>query len=435
MSVGAMSVERVNRLDVWRTLGDGRRHRVGVLAQNRQGVFFQYAGDYLARFANLSPFGLRFDASLQAAPRTPHAGLQGVFADSLPDGWGLLLMDRVFRQAGIAPAQVTALDRLAFVADRGLGALSYEPPSSLQPAATETRIDLGELGLHAQALYEGQTTEVLAELVRVGSSGGARPKAQLYLSETDNDRCSSAPGPGRTAYLVKFTSSSLPLGHEEGLCEAAYLTMARQADIEVANWRLLDAPTASGARHWLAVERFDTNGAGGRWHLHSACGLLDADFRMPSLDYEDLIKASSLLCHSPAVGQAQFRRAVFNLFALNQDDHSKNWAFLQDDQGQWRPSPFYDATFSPGPYGEHATAFAGFGKAPPRKAMQRLAAQANFAHWRQARAVIAEVVECISGFGEIAKGLGVGDDSIRLIQRRLEDVRLANQGLLADASA
>ncbi|MBK5939509.1 hypothetical protein [Halochromatium roseum] len=96
------------------------------------------------------------------------------------------------------------LDRLAFVADRGLGALSYEPPSSLQPAVTETRIDLGELGLQAQALYEGQTTEVLAELVRVGSSGGARPKAQLYLSDTDRDSCGTTPGPGRTAYLVKF---------------------------------------------------------------------------------------------------------------------------------------------------------------------------------------------------------------------------------------
>jgi serine/threonine-protein kinase HipA len=425
-----MNVERVNRLDVWRSFSDGSRHAVGVLAQNRQGVFFQYAPEYLARFANLSPFGLRFDASLQAAPRSPHAGLHGVFADSLPDGWGLMLMDRVFRQAGIPPAQVTALDRLAFVADRGLGALSYQPPSSLQPTVTDSRIDLGELGLQAQALYEGQTTEVLAELVRVGSSGGARPKAQLYLSDADDDNCSTTPGPGRTAYLVKFTSSSLPLGHEEGLCEAAYLMMARQAGIEVAQWRLLDAPPRSGATRWLALERFDSNGQDGRLHLHSACGLLDADFRLPSLDYEDLIKASSLLCQSPAVGQAQFRRAVFNLFALNQDDHSKNWAFLQDDQGHWRPSPFYDATFSPSPHGEHATAFVGFGKAPSRKAMQRLAAQANFARWQPAREVIAEVVESISGFGAIARPLGVREQTIRLIQRQLEEVRLLNRVLL-----
>ncbi|MEA3643855.1 MAG: HipA N-terminal domain-containing protein, partial [Lamprobacter sp.] len=206
-----MNPARINRLDVWRTLSDGTRHQVGVLAQNRQGVFFQYARDYLARFANLSPFSLSFDEVLQAAPQTPHAGLHGVFADSLPDGWGLLLMDRVFRQAGIPPAQVSALDRLAFVADRGLGALSYEPASSLQPAVTDSRINLGELGCQAQALFDGQTTEVLAELVRVGSSGGARPKAQLYLSDADGDSCSTTPGVGRRAFLVKFTSSSLPI--------------------------------------------------------------------------------------------------------------------------------------------------------------------------------------------------------------------------------
>lgn len=74
-----MSLDSVKRLDVWRTFSDGGRHRVGVLAQNRQGVCFQYAGEYLARFANLSPFGLTFDASLQTAPRSPHAGLHGVF--------------------------------------------------------------------------------------------------------------------------------------------------------------------------------------------------------------------------------------------------------------------------------------------------------------------------------------------------------------------
>lgn|GEM_PF-367620 len=145
----------------------------------------------------------------------------------------------------------------------------------------------------------------------------------------------------------------------------------------------------------------------GRRHLHSACGLLDADFRLPSLDYEDLIKASSLLCKSPAAGQRQFRRAIFTLFALNQDDQSKIWAFLQGDGGQWSLAPFYDVTFSPSPYGEHATAFAGFGKQPPHKAMERLAAQANFASWKQARAVIAEVVGAISRFAPTARELGV----------------------------
>ena len=161
-----------------------------------------------------------------------------------------------------------------------------------------------------------------------------------------------------------------------------------------------------------------------------ACGLLDADFRLPSLDYEDLIKASSLLCKSPAAGQQQFRRAIFNLFALNQDDHSKNWAFLQDDGGQWSLAPFYDVTFSPSPYGEHTTAFAGFGKQPPRKAMERLAAHANFGNWTQARAAIAEVVDAISRFAPIARELGVSEETIGLIQGQLDQVYQDNKGLL-----
>ena len=129
------------------------------------------------------------------------------------------------------------------------------------------------------------------------------------------------------------------------------------------------------------MKRFDCTPDGGRLHMHSLCGLLDADFRARSMDYEDLIKASQVLCVSPAVGQSQFVRAVFNLFTVNQDDHTRNWAFLQDDAGRWRPSPCYDVTFGPNPRGEHSTAFLGHGAAPPLKAMQQLAGQANYASW------------------------------------------------------
>ena len=83
-----MSFAPVRQLAVWRTFSDGQRALVGGLAQNRQGVFFQYDADYLARFSPLSPFALKWDATVQLAPRDPHGGLPGVFAESLPDGWG-----------------------------------------------------------------------------------------------------------------------------------------------------------------------------------------------------------------------------------------------------------------------------------------------------------------------------------------------------------
>lgn len=429
-----MSYLQVKKLEVWRKLTSGMTIKVGELAQNKQGVYFQYDADYLNKYKNVSPFNLHFDSLLQLAPKKAHNGLHGAFSDSLPDGWGLLLMDRVFRQSDILPTQITAMDRLAFVGQRAMGALFYQPVSELQNNEIIDSITLSEIGLQAQAVFDGEITEVLQALVNAGTSGGARPKAQLYLNEKDDKVCSTLPVKGSDAYLVKFTSSQLSLKHEEGLCEAAYLTMANKAAIDVPKWMLLDAPQSSGAKKWLALKRFDAvknlDGTEGRLHLHSASGLLDADYRMPSLDYEDLIKASSMLCKSPAAGQAMFRRMVFNLFALNQDDHSKNWAFLQEDDGAWQLAPFYDVTFSPSQHKEHATAFAGFGKNPSLKVMQKLADQANFSNWKDAQQVIEEVVDAINVFGDIASELEVNQKTISLIKKQINNIYLENKILL-----
>lgn len=436
MNVDKANFNRSNRLDVYRTLSGGETVLVGVMAQNRQGTFFQYQAEYLQKFGNLSPFKLNADTSLQLAPAEPHLGLHGVFADSLPDGWGMLLMDRLFRQHQLLPSQVTAMDRLAFVGNRGMGALSFQPVSALSVEKQHEFYDLNTLGTEAQLFFDGHTKDVLAALVQAGSSGGAWPKAQLYFAADDHQRCSTSTTrfQNAEAWLVKFTSERLALGHEEGMCEASYLQLAKTVGIEVPAWTLLESADGAAKRHWLALKRFDVvkNMADveGRLHLHSTCGLLDANYRLPSLDYEDLIKVSSALCKSPAAGQQQFKRAVFNLFALNQDDHSKNSAFLQADNGQWQLAPFYDVTFSPSAYGEHATAFAGFGKTPSVKAMQKLAAHANFANWSQAQQVIKEVIDVMQQFAVVAKENGVSGQTIKLISQQLEQVRIANKLLI-----
>ncbi|PRY64806.1 serine/threonine-protein kinase HipA [Vreelandella songnenensis] len=355
-----------------------------------------------------------------------------MFGDCLPDGWGLLLQDRVFRQHGIAPTQLTAMDRLAFVGQRGMGALAFEPASDAAPTPGDDE-DLATLGLQAQAVFDGQTDEVLSALVAAGSSGGARPKAQLFMPPGQSNQCRTTARPGDDAWLVKFTSQHLPLGHEEGLCEAAYLALAKEAGLEPPAWQLIRTPTPQGERAWLGIKRFDWISHAStprRVHMHSACGLLDANFRTPSLDYADLIKASRQLCKSPAVGQLQFRRALFNLLACNQDDHSKNWAFLQSDQGQWQLAPFYDVTFSPHPFAEHATAFAGYGKQPPLKAVQQLATQAGFATWKQAQPHVQEIVDVLSTFSDTAKELGIKASTVALMTQQLNQTRRDNKGLL-----
>jgi serine/threonine-protein kinase HipA len=282
---------------------------------------------------------------------------------------------------------------------------------------------LATLGLEAQALFDGQTDHVLAALIAAGSSGGARPKAQIYFSADKPQHCRTIAQPNDEAWLVKFTSSHLPLGHEEGLCEAVYLNMAEKAELQPVQWQLLDVPAQSGAHYWLAVKRFDwvnADNSAGRYHMLSASGLLDADFR-------------SMVCKSPAAGQLQFKRAIFNLFACNQDDHSKNWAFLQDDKGSWQPSPCYDLTFSPHPFSEHATAYAGFGKNPSLKAIQQLANHAGFKNWQQAQQTIEQIVDALSTFKNTAATLNIKKDTIRVIEKQLDQVWQHNKHLLSPA--
>ncbi|WP_119393668.1 type II toxin-antitoxin system HipA family toxin [Salinibius halmophilus] len=428
-----MAFSPVSKLAVYRTLSSGNKVLLGELAQNRQGVFFQYDTDYLNQYGNASPFTIKADTSIQLAPPQPHLGLHGLFGDSMPDGWGMLLQDRAFRQAGVLPQLVTAMDRLAFVGDHAIGALSFSPESSFR-LTDDDDVNVFELGQQAQSIFDGQTDEVLAALVAAGSSGGARPKAQLYWSRENTNSCSTRPKKNDDAWIVKFTSANLALGHQEGICEAVYLKLAEKADLNPPEFDLLSTPKGNDAPAWLAVKRFDfiNNGTNpsGRLLMHSACGLLDADFRSPSLDYEMLIKAAGQLCKSPAAAKLIFRRAIFNLFASNQDDHSKNWAFLQNDKGQWQPAPFYDVTFSPHPFNEHATAFCGYGKTPPLKVIQKLANSAGYKNWQQAQIDIQQVVDVVATFSQVAFELDVEKKTVKEVQEVLDQRRHENKHLL-----
>ena len=149
------------------------------------------------------------------------------------------------------------------------------------------------------------------------------------------------------------------------------------------------------------------------------------------MDYEDLIKASQVLCRAPAAGRVQFVRAMFNLFSGNQDDHTKNWSFIMADDGAWVPSPFYDVTFCPSGHGEHATAFCGHGQRPPLAVIQRLAAQASFADWPQARREIERVIDALGQWPTIAADLGVDPIVRDDIEGHLTRLRIENAALLA----
>lgn len=360
-----------HKLIVKRRLSNGNKIKVGELAENNAGIYFQYDEHYLAEHSNISPFALEESINLQLGPRTPHKKLHGVFADSLPDGWGLYLMDRIFRKKGYDPKTVSQLERLAFIGDNCLGSLYYEPTISLEDNENQHDISIQELGKQAVEEFEGTESALLEHLMNTAGSGGARPKINATLladgSYTTNRHANG------THCLIKLTSDNFYLKHEESLVEFCCMTLANQCGIETAEFELLDG---SDGRYWLRQNRFDCVGDKGRLHMVSASGLLDASFREPALDYVDLIKATRAMCGAEDAKNL-IQRALFNYLICNQDDHAKNFGFLCDDKNNWRLSPFYDVIYSPSSFGEHMTAFNGDGVAPDKASLELMARHAS----------------------------------------------------------
>lgn len=182
---------------------------VGELVASRQGIYFAYHPQWVAQGFNLSPLNMDFTTQPQkAADPVLFAGLPGAIADSLPDGWGMLLMDRYFlANHGMDRRHISPLNRLAYMADRGMGALEYRPV--LEHATGEDNIDLAQLYQESQAVYEGDTSSILDALrLAGGSPAGARPKVVVALSP-DRTQCNTSFQQLSANYqhwLVKFRS-------------------------------------------------------------------------------------------------------------------------------------------------------------------------------------------------------------------------------------
>lgn len=282
--------------------------------------------------------------------------------------------------------------------DRCFGALSYEPEISFNEGFNQD-IDINTLGKEAVREFEGTESHLIQHLMNTGGSGCARPKINATML-ADGRYSTKADAIG-VKLIVKLTSEKFDLQHAESLVEYVYMQMARRLDIQVADFKLVDA---GDGRFWLQQKRFECSDHG-RYHMISACGLLDASFKEPSLDYVDLIKATRLLCN---VGEAKklVKRALFNYLTVNQDDHSKNFAFLADDEDNWRLAPFYDVVYSPSPYDEHMTAFNG-NQVLPLQALELLAGQAGYSNAKPLKMILDEIYAETRHFKNEALNLGV----------------------------
>lgn len=387
---------------------------LGRLALRDNRIYFEYAPAFLDGGLEISPFNLPLRPGVQTFDPLLFEGLPGVFNDSLPDGWGRLLLDRMMRSRGVSPEETTPLDRLAHVGRTGMGALVYEP--DFGDGEPDGDVDLDQLAAHAQEVLDGEAGEVLEELLALnGSSAGARPKAMIGL---DADRRAAIYGTnplpeGFEPWLVKFPNHGD--GSGAGAIEYVYALMAKEAGLDMSDVHLFPAQKGLG---YFATKRFDRRG-GHRFHIHSACGLLHSDFRVPSLDYEDLVALTMALTRDAREAEKMFRLAVFNVFAHNRDDHSKNFSFLMDAQGDWTLSPAYDLTCALGPGGEQSTLVMGEGRNPGTEHLIRLGLEANLPRSR-IDDILEQVKSALSQWRKLAKEHGIAQSDIDWIAERMK---------------
>jgi len=391
--------------------------KVGVLLARERRIFFEFDAAFVERGQEISPLRLPLRPGVQEGPPSPFRGLHGVFSDSLPDGWGMMLMDRDLRQRGIGPETLTPVDRLAYIGSRGMGALTYHPTTGPDDAGTAD-VELDEFAAQAERLLEGNAQQVLPDLLLAGGSpGGARPKVVVGFRESDGAMISGSDRlpDGFRGYIVKFTSRDDPA--DSGAVELAYSRMAVAAAIDVPAARLFTTP--AGARYFGA-ERFDRP-PGTRRHVHTLAGLLHTDFRLPEVDYEAYLRATLYLTRDHSAVVQGFRRMVFNVLANNRDDHARNFAFLMEPDGTWHHTPAYDLTFSHGPGGEHTMAVAGEGRQPTRHHFGELAAKMSIAP-AQRDAAIEQAAAAVSRWTELAAEADVNPVLAMEIETRIRQI-------------
>lgn len=395
---------------------EGQSYEAGELVLFNGKIFFRYFSAFLQSGLNLSPIKLPFNDEVAAAEPQPFEGLFGLFNDSLPDGWGRLLLDRYLRARGLQPETLSPLDRLAFVGREGMGALQYEPENTAW-ASEFGATDLDALAGASLKLIKGSSTELLEDLLQMaGSSGGARPKIKIGWQPKTGVLFygGEALREGVEPWLIKFpaTTDWPDIAH----IEWAYHKMALAAGLEMSPCRLFEGKSG---RCYFGTQRFDRLQNRQRLHMHTASGLMHDNFALSSMDYGHLMDAAFRLEKKVAAYEKAFRLAAFNVFAHNRDDHSKNFSFLMDGKGDWRLAPAYDLTYSSSAYGLHSTTVAGESRNPGSADLLRLAAHFGL---KNAATILAEVRAAVAQWDQVARDCGVDLQSRQTIQTALNRV-------------
>lgn len=395
---------------------------------------FEYDREFQTSGVEPAPLMMPLGPAIHQFPelsRQTYLGLPGMLADSLPDKFGNALIDQWLASQGRSAQEFSPIERLCYVGNRGMGALEFQPAARLRPSPTDNALDMEHLvDLANQALARKESLALataptdgaapldkddLLQIIQVGTSaGGARAKAVIAWNATTGEVRSgqlNLPA-GFTHWLVKFDGVTGnrdkeladPAGY--GRIEFAYSLMAREAGVTMAPTRLLE----EGGRAHFMTQRFDRVD-GAKLHMQTLAAIAHFDFNQAgAYSYEQAVQVMRRMGLPYPDLEQQFRRAVFNVVTRNQDDHTKNIAFLMDKRGEWSLSPAYDVTFSFNPNGawtsRHQMRVNSRQDDFTREDLLALGAEADVAT-SAARAIVDEVTDAARGWNEHAEQAGV----------------------------
>ena len=336
---------------------------IGYLHEQDNGLIgFQYDDNFISSGIEVSPIKMPLSSTTYSFPslnEETYKGLPGLLADSLPDKFGNIVINRYLESQGREKDSLTTIEKLCYTGQRGMGALEYEPSQEIVDLSEKVDLDaLTKLALEILSEKENVKLKyddaMIAQLMQSSSPvGGARAKTLIAWNRKTNDIRSGQinAGPGFEYWLLKFDDiennkdkDKTPDDREYTKIEYAYYLMAKTAGIEMSECRL---HKENGRSHFM-TKRFDRKGPKGeKIHMQSLCAMAHMDFNSPrTYSYEDAFSVMKKLKLGKHDFLQMFKRMVFNEYAKNFDDHTKNIAFLMNKKGEWSLSPAYDITFS-----------------------------------------------------------------------------------------
>ena len=416
-------------------------HRVGVVALDGEVGVFEYDADFLKRGLDIAPITMPLEEarsghtlhSFPALNPETFKRLPGLLADTLPDKFGQAIVDTWLARQGRSPDDFSIIERLCYTGSRAMGALEFMPVV-IKHLDQAVDVDINEMVSLVREIIsqrnridvtltddERTNKDALLDILRIGTSaGGARAKAVIAYNEASGAVMSGqaqAPA-GFDHWLLKFDGASdIELGETAGYgrIEFAYYQMAKAAGITMMESRLLEE---NGRAHFM-TRRFD-RADGNKLHLQSLCAIAHYDFNMTgAYGYEQALMIMRKIRLSKKEQRQLYRRMVFNVIARNQDDHTKNIAFLMNQAGEWSLSPAFDMTYSHNPAGrwtdQHQMTINGKRDHFTKEDLLNVAASSDL---KGAKDVIQEVMDAVKQWPDFAKRAGVGDNQAKNITKQ-----------------